>query len=241
MKPVSIVFLIVSLFCTLAAAQSVVVKSHKVTYTRKKPLSEYKKTFTINYPSVRAASPAVSRKIEDTLSYRRVLGLKLNEELTEYQWLEEADYEVEYNKNDLLGVKLWMEGSAAYPDGVTKWVVVDTRTGRKQVPADLFTDLPGLLALAKKAQRAEIAKAKDENKDDREYMDSIDSTLAESAKYHPLKLDQFTISATGVTFHHDYDFPHVIQAMEPDGEYFFTWKQLRPYIKPGSLLSRIAR
>jgi hypothetical protein len=241
MKRISIVFFFVAVFCSLAAAQSVVVTSHKVTYTRKKPLSEYKKTFTINYPKIKAGSPAISRRIEDAASYRKVLGLMLNEELNQYQWLEEADYEIEYNKNNLLGLKVWMEGSGAYPDGVTKYVVVDTRTGQKLRPADLFTDLPGLFSIVKKAQAAEIANAKRENKDDREYVDSIDQTLTESRKYHPLKLDQFSISATGVTFHHDYDFAHVIQAMEPDGEYFFTWKQLRPYIKPGSLLSRIAR
>ena len=237
------VILLLSVLFSAAAvpAQSVVVTSRKVTYTRPRPMSEYKKTFTINYPKVKAATNAVSRKIEDSVSYRRVLGLKLNEELREYQWLEEADYEVEYNKTGILGMKLWMEGSAAYPDGVTKYVAVESRTGRALSPADVFTNTSGLLALVRKAQKAEIAKAKQENKDDQDYMSTIDETLAESAKYHPLKLDQFSVSEKGVTFHHDYDFAHAIQAMEPDGEYFFTWKQLRPYIKSGSLLSRIAR
>ena len=52
------------------------------------------------------------------------------------------------------------------------------------------------------------------------------------------KLDEFSISDKGVTFLYDYGFPHAIQALEPDGRYFFTWAQMKQHIKRGGLLAK---
>ena len=54
-------------------------------------------------------------------------------------------------------------------------------------------------------------------------------------------LDGFEVSDKGVTFHYDYDFPHVAEGIQPEGNFFYTWAQLRPYIKKGGLLTRVAR
>ena len=45
------------------------------------------------------------------------------------------------------------------------------------------------------------------------------------------KLDQFSISDKGVTFLYDYGFGHAYKALEPEGRYFFTWAEMRPYVK----------
>ena len=227
-------------YCAAASAQSVVITGKKVTYKRPKPISEYKKSFEINYPKVKAATPALSKKIEAAVSYQSVLGLKLNEELRDIQWLETADYEVLYNKNGVLSISLFMEGSGAYPSSMTKYVVVDLRTGTRATPVAAFSNTSGLLALVKKAKNKEVAQAIVDIKKDKENNEEHPEDLfKDSAKYHPVKLDQFTVSDKGITFHHNYDFAHVIQALQPSGEFFFTWSQLKPYIKAGSLLSRI--
>ena len=44
-----------------------------------------------------------------------------------------------------------------------------------------------------------------------------------------------------MTFKYDYGFPHVIQALQPEGKFFFTWEQLRPFLVPGGLLAKLAR
>jgi hypothetical protein len=54
-------------------------------------------------------------------------------------------------------------------------------------------------------------------------------------------LDGYEIGDKGVTFHYDYEFIHAARALEPDGTFFFTSAQLRPYVKKGGLLTRIAR
>jgi hypothetical protein len=218
-------------------SQSVVVTGKKVTYTRPKPFMEFKKTFTINHPQVRAATPALSRKIESAISYEKAIPLNIEEEMDEYQWLEDADFEVVYNKDGALAVNLSIEGSAAYPSGSTKTVVVDTGTGSRVRPADVFVNLKGLAAMVRREQKKEIAASIKELRKENE---ANPESLFADANFKTANLDWFSISDKGVTFVYDYGFPHVIQALQPDGQFTFTWRQLRPYLKRGGLLSRIA-
>ncbi len=239
-------FLVTTLFAIAAFAglvhsQKVVVTGNKVTYIRPKPLADFKKTFTINHPVVTAATQSLSVKIESAISFQKVIPLDIAEEVNEIQWLENADYEVLYNDNGALCVALSIEGSGAYPSGSTKTVVADTLIGDRVKPADTFKNLSGLVALVRKAQKAEIAKAIKAIRKDPDFRDPDPKTLFASTNFKTEDLDWFSISNKGVTFNYDYGFPHVIQALQPDGKFFFSWKQLKPYIKSGSLLSRVAR
>jgi hypothetical protein len=237
--------LFLTVFVSIAAAavpaQSVVITGKKVTYTRRKPQSEYKKTFTINYPKVKAATPALSRKIEAAISYHSILGLNLQEELTTAQWLDEADYEVVYNDKGLLCIDLSMSGSAAYPDGVTKTAVVDIKKGTLVKTSDVFTDLPGLAAMVRKAQKKEIEEAVAEIKKTPEFKDEDPAVLFKEADFRRKDLEGYSVNDKGVTFKYDYEFVHVIQALQPEGKFFFTWEQLRPFLVPGGLLAKLAR
>jgi hypothetical protein len=235
-------FALVATLSAIGLCQSVVITGNNVTYDRPKPSAEYKKSFTINYPKVKAATPALSKKIESAISYGRVLGLKLKEEMDEFQWLEGADYEVGYNDKYILSISLSMEGSAAYPSGVTKNVVVDLHSGLRVKPVDLFTNLPGLLARVRRMMNKEVARSIVEIRKDPENNEPHpEEIFKEQAKYHPLSLNEFVVSDKGVTFIHDYGFPHVIQALQPDGGFFFSWAQLKPYIKRGGLLGQFVR
>src|SRR5215203_3739395 len=102
-------------FSSFVLSQSVVITPKKVTYTRRKPIADYKKTFTINYPKVKASTVALSRKIEAALSYEKNFQFTLQEEMGEIQWLEESDFEVVYNKKGVLCIILFINGMGAYP------------------------------------------------------------------------------------------------------------------------------
>ena len=239
MKP-KLALLLIAACAGGIGAQTVTVTPRKVTYKRPKPQEDFKKTFTITYPKVRAATPALSAKIERSLSYESVLGLRLNDELTKYQWLEEADFEVKYNKNGILCLDESMDGSAAYPDGTSKIVCVDTRTGVRARPADLFTNLVGLTAMVRKAQETEKRNAIPQIKKENPDVDQPELLFGDK-HFTSKDLDGFEVSDKGVTFHYDYDFPHVAEGIQPEGNFFYTWAQLRPYIKKGGLLTRVAR
>jgi hypothetical protein len=235
--------LIAALFVGLSSvvfAQNVTVTPRKVTYKRPKPLSAYKKTFVVNYPRVKAASPALAKKIENNLSYERIFNFKIKEEISEIQWLEEAGFLVDYNKNGILGLTMWIEGSGAYPSGVSKPIVINLKTGNRVRPQDIFVRLPELVAKGRNAQRAEIkreiAVIKKENPEEEN-----PAQLFENARFNLKDLNEFSISDKGVTFWYNYGFPNVIKAFQPEGRYFFSWAELKPFIKPDGLLAQFIR
>lgn len=223
-----------------AFSQSVVITPKRTVYRRARPISSYKKTFVIRYPRVSGLSPALNSKVQAAISYERVSKLNLKEELGDLQWLEEADYKVNYNKKGILDVTLNMTGSAAYPSDYSKTVVVDLRTGDRVIPQAVFNDLSSLAAMCKKAQENEIKKSLAEIK--KENPDEEDpESLFREANFRIENLKEFTVSEQGVTFLYDYGFPHVLQALQPEGRYFFAWGQLRPFIRPGGLLHQFVR
>ena len=233
--------LFIGLFCSsLAYSQSVVITPKKINYKRPKPTQDFKKTFVVIRPQVKAATPAISKKIETAISYEKNNDFNLKEEMGEFQWLEEASYEVQYNKNGLLDIILSMEGSAAYPSTNNKEVVIDTKTGNRLTATSIFTNLSGLAAKAKATQKAEIRKAIIQIKKDAPEEENPASLFTE-ANFTTENLNEFSVSDKGVTFFYDYEFPHVIQVLQPDGKYFFSWAEIKPFIKRGGLLERFIR
>ena len=242
MKKVFILIALLSFLFVIAAEAQVTITAKKVTYTRRKPMEDYKKKFTVAYPKIKASTPAISKKIEGVLSYEKIFAFKLSEEMGEMQWLEDASYDVNYNQNKLLSIALTIEGSGAYPSSSTKHVVVNTATGTRVRPTDVFTNTGALIKKLIKMKDDEVAKTKERIKNDPETKDDDVSSLFTAAEeFHKVALDEFEIDANGVTFNHDYGFPHVALALQPPGQFFLTWKELKPYIKPGGLLSTFSR
>ncbi len=230
----------IAAFSTLAFGQHVTITKKTVTYKRPKPRM-FKKTFTIEFPVVKASTPALSRKIEKAISPLSVLGISIKEEMSEYQWLEASDFEVLYNDNGVICVSHSMEGTAAYPSSMTRTVVVDAKTGIVAKPSAVFTNIPGLIAMIKKDQKEEIAASIIEIKKEPDWQEPNPERLFENADFKAANLEGYSVSKDGVMFNYSYGFPHVIQAIEPAGVFSYTWAQMKPYIKRGGLLGRIAR
>jgi hypothetical protein len=235
-----LIIAVVVTFSTITFAQSVIIVPRKITYRRPKPFSEYKKSFTVSYPKVRNLNPALAKKIENSVSYEKAFKLNIKEEIDDVQWLEEASYKVDYNKKGILGVILTMSGSAAYPSVYDKSVVVNLRTGETIKPQDVFVKLNELAAKCRNLQQAEIKKAIIDIK--KEYAEEEPpADLFQNAKFTLSDLNEFSINEKGITFRYDYGFPHVILALQPEGRYFFSWRELKPFIKRGGLLAKFVR
>jgi hypothetical protein len=221
-------------------AQSVVITPKKTVYRRPKPIASYKRTFTVIRPKVKAATPALSKKIETAISYEKVSELNIKEETTEVQWLEEASYTVNYNKYGILAITLSVTGTGAYPSTFNKTVVIDLKTGNRITPGMVFNNIVGLTAKGKKAQEKEVKQAIISiKKDDPDTEDP--ASLFGSTDYQSENLNEFSVSDKGVTFIYDYGFPHVAQALQPNGRYFFSWRELKGFIKPAGLFGRFVR
>lgn len=241
MKQILAIFFFILTIVIAGFGQSVTVSPHEVTYKRKAPSSEYKKTFSITYPKIKAATPALSRKIEALLSYENAFDLTLAEELKESDWLDEATYEVEYNGKGALSVALSIAGSAAYPDGSTKYIVINTKKGTRATASTDLTNTNGLIAKLNVMLKKEIAAAIKEIKADPDNADADTEQLFADKKFGASDLGSFSINAHGVTFHYDYGFPHVEQALEPAGEFKLSWTEMKPYLRAGGLLAAVAR
>ncbi len=224
---------------SFAQGNSVSITSDKITYERKgEDVSEYKKTFTVNYPKIsNLKSDTVKTNLENTLNYWKVFDTTLEENLGDYTWLSSLDYKINYNKNSILDVQLIMEGSGAYPSASVKNLIIDLKTGKQVQIADAFTNIGLMLVKIDKAQQQEITKAKADARKDGENIDE----LLGSSDYENRRLEEFSVSDKGVTFLYDYEFPHAILALQPDGRYFFTFNELKPFIKRNGLLGQFIR
>lgn len=223
---------------SFASAQSVIITPRKSVHRRPKPQHEQKATFTVRRPIAKASTPALSKKITAAISPEKVLDLNIREELTEYQWLEEADYKILFNQNGVLCVEEWMVGTAAYPDSLTRRVVVDIANGTVVGPADILKDLTALAVLVKKKQAAEVAAATAEMKSE---PDARPDELFSETNFTVKDFKQFSIDPKGVTIYYDYGFPHVVEAWEPPGEFRFSWAEIKPFVRTDSLLARFVR
>lgn len=234
-----------ALFCVYAFSlavfsQTIVITPKETAYKRPKPYTEYKKGFTIIYPKVKGTTAVLAKKIENTISYEKVFAFDLKKELDEIQWLEEASYKIDYNKKGVLGIVLTMSGSGAYPTEYDRPVVVNLQSGERIKPADVFIKLDELAALCKIAQQAEITKAiADIKKDVPE--EENPSQLFKDAGFTVKDLNEFSVSDKGVTFWYHYGFPHVITALQPEGRFFFSFAELKPYIKSGGVFGKYVR
>jgi len=228
-------------FSFAALAQSVVVTPKKITYKRPKPFSEYKKSFVIVRPKVKGVSLTVAKKIETTIGYEKNFVLNVKEEISEVQWLEEAGYKLDFNKKGILGVTLFLSGSGAYPSVYEKCVIVNLKTGERVLAKDVFVKLPELTAKGKRAQKAEMEKKIAEIK--KEMPEEADGILSffENTDFTAKNLDEFAVSEMGITFWYDYGFPHVALGLQPEGRYFFSWAELKPFIKRDGLLAQFSR
>ena len=245
--------LVVLIFSTAIFAQTVTITPKKNVYTRKaKSVPKEKRTFTVTYPVVSGTmSPAVKKKLENSISYWRTFETTLAENLGDYDWLYELSYKVNYNKNGILDIALTQDGSGAYPDSQTIVKVINLKTGEQAKLTDVFKadSLPKLAAMVDKklaAEKAQIIKDINEGKfdeggtPDKEANDAVKEQLG-NLEFTTDSFDQYSVSDKGVTFIYDADFPHVIQAAQPDGRYFFTWAELKPFIKPEGLLGQFIR
>jgi hypothetical protein len=223
-------------------ASGVQIVSKRAVLTRGRKGSDYKEA-AITYPIISGIGDAqVLAKLQKAISLKSVLDSSLEEyraEFKESSWLDEISYEVNYNKDNLLDVTFSISGTAAYPSGSTKHVLVSLRTGDPVKAADAFKpgSLAALTQFVRKAFRASVEEAiKDQAKEGEDVKD-----LFSDKKYDQTNLDQFMVSDKGLTFLYDFDFPHVAKAAEPEGTYFFSFNDLKPFIRPDGPLGVFVR
>lgn len=195
-----------------------------------------RKRAIVRYPIVRGLSDAtVLRRIQNTLTMKNVFDETLEEFRRDPGSLS-FDYEVNYNKNYLLDITFTGEYEGAYPEMNSKHFLISLRTGRTIKAADALNSasLAALARLADQKLKAEVTELIRVNEEDK-YSDAEGKSWVrdelKKLQFGVQNLDEFSASDKGVTFLYDAHFPHAIRALEPAGEYFFSYAELHAYIK----------
>lgn len=250
----SFALLVLSIFSGAVSGQGLKIVPRKTVYKRANVGREgWKEKFEVTVPVVESKlSQHVRRRVAQNLDYWRAFSstdvkFSLADELSGTdRWVDALTYDVLYNANNILNVRLMMEGSGAYPDAGLRYVTIDARTGKKLELYDLLRyDSADKL---RDAIRDEMRSTEDGlDADEKEGLREQRSD-AGYRKFHPgpnglelRHLSGFAISDKGVSFMFDYAYPHVSQALEPSGEFFIPYKRLSPYIRRDGLLARFIR
>jgi predicted site-specific integrase-resolvase len=214
------------------AAQTVSVTPRKVVYRRPNPIMPEKRSFTVTYPRVSGVSASVRNKIQSAVDYEKTFGISFKEEIADIQWLTEVGYTVNFNSKGILSLTLKISGVGAYPSESERRISFETATGaRISMEQEAQDSLDELLERLNGMLAAEVAKHKALYKDPEYGIEDPDVLFGELVGFTPDRVEQFSVSPEGITFHHNYGFPHVTQALEPPGLFFLPWSELRPYIR----------
>jgi hypothetical protein len=145
-----------------------------------------------------------------------------------------AETTVLFNDRGILELRVVAETMGAYPSANVFHTVIDLWTGETVTRTKAFASarIPGLVARLDAKVKAE-AKASPANKE------SMTAPILASAEYVVEELDAFEITKDGITFTHDYMFPHVALALQPEGRFPMKWSEIAPDIDPKGPLSRL--
>ena len=201
-----------------------------------------KKKAIVTYPLISGLKDLkVLRRVQSILQVKNVFDYSLAE-YGQDAWLEEFSYKVNYNRNSILDITFTQSGSGAYPDTQTKHFAINLKNGYVIKGTDVFVadKLAPLSDMVNRKLQSElktILKDLGESKSDPEDI-RISREAGEVLEFRVENLDDFSIGAKGITFLYDAGYPHAIQAFEPNGRYFFTYSELKTFIKRDGILGQ---
>ena len=194
-----------------------------------------KKRATVTYPIISGLKDAqVLGRVQAILQVKNVFDSSIAE-YRDDNWLEEFSYKVNFNKNNILDITFTQDGSGAYPDTQARHFAINLKNGQVIKASDVFiaSSLPTLRTMLDGKLHRELKEILESLKDSKS--DQEDVRIASEAQelqgYTIENLDDFEVGATGITFLYDAGYPHVIQAFEPNGRYFFSYSELKPFIR----------
>jgi hypothetical protein len=113
-------FALLAAAVSLPAQNSAKVTARRVVFTRKDNIKSSRQV-VVRYPVVSGLpTRAAQQRAQAALSLNSLFKGTWNtswEEMRKDSWLDEADYEVAYNRNGLLDIVYTISGTGAYPDG----------------------------------------------------------------------------------------------------------------------------
>jgi hypothetical protein len=193
-----------------------------------------------SFPQVKEANTAVLKKINEALAVKNLTDETIDDIKTNFAQCGcgtvGSSYEVNYNKNFLLNIRVFIETMGAYPSGYVNRYTFNTTTGEKLNINQLLkpSSLSKLAAKCNKILQERIAKTLEEQSGEE---GTWAKELLEGKKFEVSHLNNFTVNAKGITFYFAFDFPHAALALQPDDDFPFSFTELSDDIAPNGLLA----
>ena len=171
--------------------------------------------------------PAVMEKIKKATSFEMTSGLEPQEAA---EWLssnERPKFGLEgyglntlYDEHCVSSYRVTLEWMGAYPSTQHVFLNFDKRTG-DALPIGAIVDPAKINALVAKCDQqlqANIVSNKESRKNEPEEIQILNEKFSENPpKFTAEHLNTYFIEGDEIVFVYPFDFPHVIQALEPDG------------------------
>ena len=162
-----------------------------------------------------------------------------------------ARYEVLYNDYGLLSVEFKADYLGAHSSSTVRHATFDLRTGRLLEVRDLVADTLALRSRWLQSINRRIANHLRKLPAEYPQMDADlladvrrrlywnDSTQTVQLEGDDPRFYDFALTPFGLMLYYDFGFPHVVEALQPDSDYLFSYAMLAPWLKPkGPLDSR---
>jgi hypothetical protein len=230
--------ILIAFFAQFSFGQSIKIVPIKVVYVRKNAEEfENQRKVAVIYPKISNFNKDISAKISEQISYWKNFEVTLDQIKTEFG-ITELSYKINYNKNFILDITLTQESQQAYPWTEKRFIVLDLRTGKRIKTDEMFKakSFGTINKLIQATMKRELKK--------KDFEPDTAFSFKSKVKLDTVKLSDlegFSVSDKGITFLFDYDFNFASLADEPAGRYFFSWKQLKPYIKTDGLFATFAK
>ena len=195
----------------------------------------------ITYPEITGLrDEAVLNRIQTTLQLKNIFGSTVAEyQADEMGWLEKVGFVVNYNQHHILDLRFTELGSAIHGQVTNKHFTIDLRTGAVVTPKDIFAAerMDQLSELVDKKLQEEIKQVRDRFPAGEKVPAALEDILGK-LRFETADLSNFEVNPGGVLFYKKIYFPYGFgfHSYRPDGRYFFTHAELKPYLRTDGLL-----
>jgi hypothetical protein len=238
-------FLLLILLCAACCCYGQNYKhGQKGIISSKKIVLQYQQqTDSLTIPIVSDAYPA----LKEALSEKNLFdGDNLEDIIAEYKSCGcgtiSMNYDIVFVNKQVISIKFYMEGMGAYPTSYQNWRTLNIATGKPYLIGNEINNagLRWLITSYKQTLKIRIQSGRQAQKNDADEKDMYQLLIKAT---DTLTVNSFAnnylFTNKGITFITDRVLPHVAQGYEPDRTLFVPYAQLKPYLKPGSVVAKI--
>lgn len=150
-------------------------------------------------------------------------------------------FDTEYDAHCIFGVKRTAEYMGAYPSVQWQWLYFEKHSGKVLKATDIFmpAKMKELVKHCKMAIADTITTAR--KAVPAEDLDLYNTGIEHMAPLTTQTLDKFSVENDGIVIHYDFEFPHAVLGLQPDGNIRLTPQDMQTFVNPDGPLGYLIK